>query len=383
MIRFEEAYGCEDMAFIARIKRAWKLMKTSWGEVMSEKKLMLYPVVTLVVSIIVLASFIVPLFFWMPVENIYLLLAYLFLLYLVLSFVGVLFNASIVGYAAEKFKGRQPDFGDGLDLALSRWPKLLGWSILSAIVGMLIRILRRALRKKFGVLGGLIGGILGVGWTYATFFVLPVLLMEDEGIFSSVKKSASLFKDTWGETVVGNIGFGLIFTGLGLLGVLAFIGALMIGAPFLIAFVLLVIYLLVIFALYSAMKSVFVTALYQFATEGTLPGPYSKDLFPDAQPSAVGGGTWGWGSRSERSAGGSRSSSGASEGGTLEDMEGVEVMKPGKSGTSKSQGFQSEGRKTPPRSPAKGSKSCPDCGEELRYIEEYGRWYCDNCYQYK
>ncbi|MBS3816082.1 MAG: TFIIB-type zinc finger domain-containing protein [Candidatus Thermoplasmatota archaeon] len=364
------------MGFIARIKRAWKLMKTSWGVVMSEKKLMLYPVVTLVVSLIVLASFIVPLFFWMPVENIYLLLAYLFLLYLVLSFVGILFNASIVGYAAEKFKGRQPDFGDGLDLALSRWPKLLGWSILSAIVGMLIRILKRALRKKFGFLGSLIGGILGVGWTYATFFVLPVLLMEEEGVFSSIKKSAFLFKDTWGETVAGRIGFGLIFTGLGLLGVLAFIGALMTGAPFLVAFVLLVIYLLVIFALHSAMKSVFVTALYQFATEGTLPGPYSRDLFPDAQSSAVGGGAQ---TQKSESAAPSQPSN---QSGVLEDMEGVDVMQPGNRGTSKQRGSRTQTQKTSPSS-EKDSRYCPDCGEELRYFEESGRWYCDNCYQYK
>lgn len=27
--------------------------------------------------------------------------------------------------------------------------------------------------------------------------------------------------------------------------------------------------------------------------------------------------------------------------------------------------------------------TCPDCSSEMRYIDEYDRWYCDNCQDYK
>ncbi len=27
--------------------------------------------------------------------------------------------------------------------------------------------------------------------------------------------------------------------------------------------------------------------------------------------------------------------------------------------------------------------TCPDCSSEIRYIDEYDRWYCDNCKDYK
>ncbi len=27
--------------------------------------------------------------------------------------------------------------------------------------------------------------------------------------------------------------------------------------------------------------------------------------------------------------------------------------------------------------------SCESCGSELRYIEEYERWYCDDCQEYR
>ncbi|MFW5928662.1 MAG: hypothetical protein ACOCSL_05595, partial [Thermoplasmatota archaeon] len=26
---------------------------------------------------------------------------------------------------------------------------------------------------------------------------------------------------------------------------------------------------------------------------------------------------------------------------------------------------------------------CPECGNKIRYIEKYDRWYCDNCRNYK
>ncbi|MFO8110760.1 MAG: hypothetical protein R6U17_09640 [Thermoplasmata archaeon] len=34
----------------------------------------------------------------------------------------------------------------------------------------------------------------------------------------------------------------------------------------------------------------------------------------------------------------------------------------------------------PPQQPG---QSCPDCGSNMRYIDEYNRWYCDNCQGYK
>ena len=29
------------------------------------------------------------------------------------------------------------------------------------------------------------------------------------------------------------------------------------------------------------------------------------------------------------------------------------------------------------------SNPCPDCGQSMRYIDEYDKWYCDNCQEYK
>ena len=43
----------------------------------------------------------------------------------------------------------------------------------------------------------------------ATFFMVPILLFEQQGLGASVKRSGGLFKQTWGETVLGHGGLGL------------------------------------------------------------------------------------------------------------------------------------------------------------------------------
>lgn len=53
-----------------------------------------------------------------------------------------------------------------------------------------------------------------------------------------------------------------------------------------------------------------------------------------------------------------------------------------------SQTFEKEGENQsittpPPPKPKKEEKLCPQCHKEMRYIERYERWYCDNCEEYR
>jgi len=43
---------------------------------------------------------------------------------------------------------------------------------------------------------------------------------------------------------------------------------------------------------------------------------------------------------------------------------------------------QQQQRQPPPPS-NQTVKNCQDCGGQMRYIEEYNRWYCDGCEEYK
>ena len=54
-------------------------------------------------------------------------------------------------------------------------------------------------------------GLLGMGWTIASFLVVPILVAERKSPIDALKGSASLLKKTWGEQLVGNFSFGFVF----------------------------------------------------------------------------------------------------------------------------------------------------------------------------
>jgi len=117
-----------------------------------------------------------------------------------------------------------------------------------------------------------------------TFFVVPILILEDKGVVDSVKESVSLMKRTWGESIVGSGSIMLIFVAIGIVGLLfvfalLFIGNMIIFGIALVLFILLVVVLAIVA---SAMQGIFVTALYTYARTGTVPVAFDKDLIENA-----------------------------------------------------------------------------------------------------
>lgn len=39
--------------------------------------------------------------------------------------------------------------------------------------------------------------------------------------------------------------------------------------------------------------------------------------------------------------------------------------------------ISSQQQSSPPQKP------CPDCGQSMRFVDQYEKWYCDNCQDYK
>jgi hypothetical protein len=141
----------------------------------------------------------------------------------------------------------------------------------SATVGLILR----ALEERFGWLGDIVLAIIGAAWSAVTFFVVPILLYEPLGVIQSVKRSASIFKQRWGETFIGSgaIGLAMFLIALPILAAAVGLGALYV--PLGIGFGVLAIGLLV--ALGSAMSGVFNAALYRYATVGEAPGVFQPE----------------------------------------------------------------------------------------------------------
>lgn len=198
-----------------RFARSWSLIKASASVLSKDKELLVFPAVSAVAGLIVVASFILPLV-WLSSGNpqafqredlnaAWLIWAFAF--YLVQYTVIFFFNTALVGAASIRLEGGDPTVADGLRIAWSKVDKILGYAVIAATVGMILR----AIEQRAGWLGQWIAGLIGTAFTLATFLVVPILVHRDIGPIDAVKESALLLKRTWGENLIGQAGVGLVF----------------------------------------------------------------------------------------------------------------------------------------------------------------------------
>jgi len=270
---------------MGKFSRSWQLMKTSLGVLRKDKEIMIFPVLSFIACAIILVSFFTGFwFFGLPSfdSTQWLWIVGMILIYFVLFFIVIFFNTAIIACANIRLNGGDPTVSDGLRIASQNIGRILIWALISATIGMILQ----AIRERAGWIGKIIAGIIGIAWTYVTFFIIPVLIYEKKGIASSIRRSASLFTQTWGETIIGTFGFGIIFFLLALLGVLPIIFGYFLGGAtgVIIGVIIAFFYWAFIGVIASATNGIYVAALYQYATKKQLPSEFDASLIPPTVP---------------------------------------------------------------------------------------------------
>ena len=64
-------------------------------------------------------------------------------------------------------------------------------------------------RRENSIFRQIFASLIQAGWAMMTFFVVPIIVSENIGPINAIKRSTSLFKQTWGDQVVANFGFGI------------------------------------------------------------------------------------------------------------------------------------------------------------------------------
>ncbi|MGH8077167.1 MAG: DUF6159 family protein [Lysobacter sp.] len=261
-----------------KFSRSWELVKASAAVLRSDKELMLFPVISTIATLIVLATFAVPTFAWRVFESGFSVtgVVWVFLFYFCQYSVIIFFNCALVGAAMIRLEGGDPTIKDGLEIARSRIMPILGYAAIAATVGVLLQSLRN---RDNNFIVRMIGSGLGAMWTLATFLVVPVLVSQDIGPIDALKRSIKLLKRTWGENAIGTVGLGLAFglitfamVAVGI--VLAFLAAqLSIGLAIAVA-VVFVIGTLLLGVYQAALSGVYSAALYRYATHGEAPAGF-------------------------------------------------------------------------------------------------------------
>jgi len=276
------------------VSRSFTLIKESWRVISLDKEILLFPVLSGVALLIILLSFVVPVLTvgdfsgGVPVFSDGLLLVGLFLFYLLCYFVVIYFNTALITCARIRLTGGNPVFMDGIRNANAHIVPIFIWAMISATVGLVLHLIQ----ERAGFIGQIIIGLIGAAWSLITYFAIPVIIFEEKGPVAAIKQSASLFRKTWGETLVGQVSIGIVFIILGIVGLIPVVLALMSGSMvlFFLLLAVFIIYLAILMVIGSSLQGVYNTALYLYATTGNVPEAYSKELVENAfAPKPVGG----------------------------------------------------------------------------------------------
>jgi len=253
------------MNFFTRLSNGWNLAMNSFTVLKENRQLIIFPILSGISMLLVIGSFFVAVFAaagWdfdnlrdTDTQNVvnYVIL---FLYYLVNYFVIVFFNMALVHCTHLYFMGEEVTIRKGLQFSMSRIGVIFAWAAFAATVGTLLRLLQ----DNVGKIGKIIVSLIGVAWSVTTFFVVPIIAYEKLGPLDAFKRSASLMKEKWGESLSASFSFGLVQLVFFLAA--AFVCFLLCLISPIIGIILFVLCAFSILVVMSATKMIFISAVY-------------------------------------------------------------------------------------------------------------------------
>lgn len=256
-----------------RFRRGWQLTTKSWQLVRADARLLVFPTVSALLGLAAGLSMFVLAHGrgWLGYLLVFAAMSF------PLSVVGSYLGVAFIALGRRALEGEEIELRQGFRCANERLAAILAWSLLATVVGLVLQALREL---RGGWLATRIAGsLLGVAWAAATFFVLPVIALEDVGAVAAVRRSARLVRDRWGETVAGVVSLGgallLVFALAGmLLGLGIAFGFTPAGIGLVAAGVAV---LACLFAYTSTVGHMFRLVLYRYATTGDPAGAFTTD----------------------------------------------------------------------------------------------------------
>ena len=274
---------------------SWQLVKASWAVLKSDRHLVWFPIISSITMIIVTLFFLIPIgaifsavgFFTDTMNSSGMEIigfAFAFLFYLVTYTIIIFFNTALIGAAMIRLDGGKPTLADGFNVARERLGTIIGYALISATVGMILRMIE----ERLGILGQIISFLGGLAWNMATFLVIPVFVVQDISPIEAIKRSADLLRKTWGEQVVGSFSIGAVFFLFYILAFAVGIGVVILAAslesPVMIgaALFLMIIAFVALGIVQGALNGIYQAALYRFAETGVAPDEFDIEIIKGA-----------------------------------------------------------------------------------------------------
>jgi len=273
---------------IGKFKSSLMITKESWNVLKQDRDVMLFPIISTVVTLIASLVFAAALFFIFvhAGERIESLsetqldvIGYVigFLWYLVAFFITNYCMACIYLMVHARFNGQVVSFSQSIALANNHVGKIFVWSAISSTVGMILN----AIAEKSALAGKIVAALFGAAWNILTYFSLPSLVIGNRSIKDSFRESANLIRKTWGEAIIINLGVGAFFGMLVFLSIALSVGIVILiptTLTMIIVGVLLLIALIVMAIISSTLTTILNLALYEYASTGKVPQGFTPEL---------------------------------------------------------------------------------------------------------
>jgi hypothetical protein len=260
-----------------RIRNSWELAKVSWSVLRSDKSLAVFPFLSALAGLAVVGV-VAGLIAATGVNSAHggslKGIGYVFIAagYIATAFVTTYFLGALVHGANEALEGRHAELGECFGAANSRLHRILPWALVQASVSIVIQAL-----ENQRLIGQIVASLIGTAWAVLTFLTVPIIMLEDLGPIVAVKRSGQLLRQSWGENLTAQVGFG-IFGLVALLpaALLVAVGAATGSLVVVVALATVAVAWAVVAILaISALSGIYRTALYRFAVDGVAPPAFA------------------------------------------------------------------------------------------------------------
>jgi len=268
---------------MSRIKRGWNLSKKSWGLLNEHRQLIRFPLYGGIATFLLALVFIGPGLYLLDKDALAGAIPLIVLGIYALSVVGFYFSVGLAACADLIFRGQPATVSDGLAVSRSRFSQICGWAAISTAISVVMGTL-----ENQGGLGGQIAArLVGTAWSLVTFLAVPVIAIEGTGPIQTLKRSASMFKQRWGQQIAGNIVIGGVVFLLGVLpaAILVGLGILVWPSASFVGALLVVVGTLgfaIAMLINGALRGIFGVALYRYALDGEAVGGFTAEELESA-----------------------------------------------------------------------------------------------------
>ena len=188
-----------------------QLAKQSLAILKEKRSLFIFPLLSAICLITLYFAVLIPLFkieanAWLhpgSVNKTTFVIFYLALLalFFVSHLITIVFNTGLTSCTIKHIKGEPYTISSGFKTMIFRFPLLYLWTTLMTSLGAYVRLVEYW-SDNWPTFRFATDTLAGLPWLKATFFMTPVLTIEKINPWHAIKRSAHLFKNTWGTSVV-------------------------------------------------------------------------------------------------------------------------------------------------------------------------------------